>query len=83
MSQQLTFDHAIDFLDVATMQRGENCPFVREVLVDGADAYAGDFRNSIRRERAEAFPLQHLDGSFEDCVDCQARTPLFWLSPGS
>ena len=75
------FDHAVDLLDVALMERGEYGSLVGEVLIERADAYTGDFSNVVGRYGLSPLSLEDADNSFENGFDSMTGAELLWPAP--
>ena len=82
MLYQFALYYAIDLLDVALMQGRENSALVGEVLIEGADAYAGDFGDAICGQGPKALALQNPDNGVEDRIDGLQCAALLRLASG-
>ena len=80
MLDQPGFDHAIDFLDVALMQRRKDRALVREVLVHRTDANPGHLSNAIGSDGIKALALQHSHDCVQHRIDGLKRAPLLRLA---
>ncbi len=74
------FDRAVDLLDMALMKSGEDDSLVGKVLIDGANAYPGNFGDAVRRYSISSLSFEDADHSFEDGIDGLTRAELLWLS---
>jgi hypothetical protein len=63
--QKCLADDAVDFVKVALVERRQDGPLVREILVDRADADAGDPGNAVGVEGVDPFALQDSHRSVE------------------
>src|SRR5690606_12820352 len=77
MMAQTNLLHALgQSIEVAFIERIEQCLLVREVLIHGANRHTGAFRHPRRRQSMHALSEQNLSSRFEDCLDSQSRSGL-------
>ena len=62
-------DQPAHLLDVAVVERREDGDLVGEVLVDRADADAGNFGDAVGRDRGSAVTGEHAGDGVEDRLD--------------
>src|SRR5712691_8011499 len=71
----------INLFNMASVQSDKKRPFVREILIDGADADACDFGDAISRDGLNAFALNDSNHRIEHGFNSLPRSALSWLAP--
>lgn len=80
MFEEFGCDQAVNSFDVALVEGDEDSAFIGEVLVNGADADAGDFGNAVGGDCGEAFAFKDADDGVEYGFDGVAGTGLLGLT---
>src|SRR5258707_10504718 len=71
----------IDLFDMALVQSDKNRPFVREILINRADADACDFGDAIGRDGPNAVALNDSNHRIEHGFNSLPCPALLWLAP--
>jgi hypothetical protein len=80
MLEEFAFHHPIDLLNVTLMQGDEDRALIRKVLIDRADADAGNLGYTVRCDGLHALALQNPDYRVEYRFDRLAGSALRGLA---